>query len=43
MLTKLQIEEYNETGAIVVADVLSAGEIQRLRAVTDEFVERARA
>jgi phytanoyl-CoA hydroxylase len=42
MLTRLQIEEYNETGAIVVPDVLTAGEIQRLRAVTDEFVERAR-
>jgi phytanoyl-CoA hydroxylase len=42
MLSRLQIEEYNDVGAIVVADVLSAGEIQRLRAVTDEFVERAR-
>ncbi len=42
MLTRSQIEEYNEIGAIVVADILSAAEIQRLRAVTDEFVERAR-
>jgi ectoine hydroxylase-related dioxygenase (phytanoyl-CoA dioxygenase family) len=42
MLSRLQIEEYNEVGAIVVADVLNPGEIQRLRTVTDEFVERAR-
>jgi ectoine hydroxylase-related dioxygenase (phytanoyl-CoA dioxygenase family) len=42
MLSRSQIEEYNEIGAIVVADVLSADEIQRLRAVTDEFVEQAR-
>ena len=32
MLTKTQIEEYNEIGAIVVPDVLSADEVQRLRA-----------
>ena len=32
MLTKAQIEEYNEIGAIVVPDVLSADEVQRLRA-----------
>ncbi len=42
MLTRSQIEQYNEIGAIVVTDVLSEAEIQRLRAVTDEFVERAR-
>ena len=42
MLTKAQIDEYNEIGAIVVPDVLSADEVQRLRRVTDEFVERAR-
>jgi ectoine hydroxylase-related dioxygenase (phytanoyl-CoA dioxygenase family) len=43
MLSKTQIEEYNEIGAIVVADVLSADEVQRLRDVTDGFVERARS
>ena len=42
MLTKIQIEQYNETGAIVVPDILSADEVLRLRRVTDEFVERAR-
>ncbi len=42
MLTKVQIEEYNETGAIVVPDVLSVDEVQLLRRVTDEFVQRAR-
>jgi phytanoyl-CoA hydroxylase len=42
MLTKTQIDQYNETGAIVVADILSADEVHRLRRVTDEFVERAR-
>ena len=42
MLSRTQIEQYNEIGAIVVPDVLSADEVQRLRRVTDEFVERAR-
>ncbi len=42
MLTKAQLEEYRDVGAIVVADVLSMDEVQRLRRVTDEFVERAR-
>ncbi len=42
MLTQAQIAEYKRTGAIVVPDILSSEEIQRLRAVTDEFVEKAR-
>jgi phytanoyl-CoA hydroxylase len=42
MLTKAQTEQYHETGAIVVRDILSADEVLRLRRVTDEFVERAR-
>ncbi len=42
MLTKAQIEEYNEVGAIVVPDVLTPAEVDRLRAATDGFVERAR-
>ncbi|HUN44389.1 MAG TPA: phytanoyl-CoA dioxygenase family protein [Acetobacteraceae bacterium] len=41
MLTKSQIEEYNEVGAIVVADVLTDAEIRRLRAVTDDLVQQA--
>jgi phytanoyl-CoA hydroxylase len=42
MLSKLQIEQYNEIGAIVVPDILTKDEVLRLRRVTDEFVERAR-
>jgi ectoine hydroxylase-related dioxygenase (phytanoyl-CoA dioxygenase family) len=42
MLTQAQIEEYNEIGAIVVPDILTAEEVHRLRAVTDGFVQRAR-
>ena len=42
MLTKAQIDEYNEIGAIVVPDILTEAEVQRLRSVTDGFVERAR-
>jgi len=43
MLSQAQIEEYNRVGAIVVPDVLSAAELAELRAVTEGFVERARA
>ncbi len=42
MLTKAQIQEYNEIGAIVVPDILTPEEVAHLRAVTDGFVERAR-
>ena len=42
MLSRAQREEYASVGAIVVPDVLSPPEVARLRAVTDEFVERAR-
>ena len=42
MLSRTQIEEYNEVGAIVVPDVLTVAEVQALRRVTDDFVERAR-
>jgi ectoine hydroxylase-related dioxygenase (phytanoyl-CoA dioxygenase family) len=42
MLTKAQIEEYNEVGAIVVPDVLTPEEVRTLSDVTDGFVERAR-
>ncbi|MGH7154946.1 MAG: phytanoyl-CoA dioxygenase family protein [Acetobacteraceae bacterium] len=43
MLTAAQREEYNEIGAIVVPDVLTAQEVTRLGLVTDEFIERARS
>jgi phytanoyl-CoA hydroxylase len=42
MLTKAQIEEYNEVGAIVVPDVLTPAEVRTLSDVTDGFVNRAR-
>ncbi len=42
MLSRAQIEEYNEVGAIVVPDILTAEETARLRRVTDDFVDRAR-
>ena len=43
MLTQAQRDEYESVGAIVVPDVLSPAEVAELRAVTDGFVERARA
>ena len=43
MLSQAQIDEYNEVGAIVVPNVLSAEEVAGLRRVTDEFVEKSRA
>ena len=43
MLTQAQKDEYDRVGAIVVPDVLSPAEVAELRAVTDGFVERARA
>jgi phytanoyl-CoA hydroxylase len=43
ILTQAQIDEYNEVGAIVVHNVLSPQEVQRLRRVTDEMVEKSRA
>lgn len=42
MLTKVQIEEYNDVGAIVVPNVLTPAEVRTLSDVTDGFVERAR-
>jgi len=42
MLSRSQIDEYHEIGAIVVADILTDAEIHRLRAVTDDLVQRAR-
>jgi ectoine hydroxylase-related dioxygenase (phytanoyl-CoA dioxygenase family) len=42
MLTQSQIGTYNQVGAIVVPDVLSAAEVDELRRVTDDFVDRAR-
>jgi ectoine hydroxylase-related dioxygenase (phytanoyl-CoA dioxygenase family) len=43
ILTQAQIDKYNEVGAIVVRNILSPEEVQRLRRVTDEMVEKSRA
>src|SRR4051794_17586106 len=42
MLTKAQVAEYNDVGAIVVSDVLTPEEVRTLSVVTDGFVRRAR-
>lgn len=42
MLTQGQIESYREKGYIGVAGVLSQEEVEELRQVTDEFVEKSR-
>jgi phytanoyl-CoA hydroxylase len=43
MLSSEQIEEYKRVGALVVSNVVSQEEVQALRRVTDEFVEKAQA
>jgi ectoine hydroxylase-related dioxygenase (phytanoyl-CoA dioxygenase family) len=42
MLTKEQVAFYRENGYIGVENVLSAEEVEALRKVTDEFVEKSR-
>jgi ectoine hydroxylase-related dioxygenase (phytanoyl-CoA dioxygenase family) len=42
VLSPGDIERYHRDGFIVVPNVLSEAEVQRLRRVTDEFVEKAR-
>ena len=42
MLSQAQIDEYKRIGAIVVPDVLSSDEVQELRRVTDELVQKSR-
>ena len=42
MLTRSQIAEYNDIGAIVVPDVLTPEDVRTLSGVTDGFVRRAR-
>ena len=43
MLTQTQIEEYYPRGFLAVDNVLTPIEVQELRDVTDEFVEKSRA
>ena len=42
MLNADQIEAFDRDGYLVVENVLTAGELEELRRVTDEFVERSR-
>ena len=41
MLSNAQIEQYNDIGAIVVPDVLTAAEVASLSDVTNGFIQRA--
>jgi ectoine hydroxylase-related dioxygenase (phytanoyl-CoA dioxygenase family) len=43
MLSPEQVESYRENGYLVVEDVVDPATIAELRAVTEDFVERARA
>ena len=43
MLTKKQIDFYNEFGYLGVEGVLSSDEVAELRRVTDGFVDQSRA
>ncbi len=43
MLTPSQVAAYHEAGYIVAPDVLTPSEVDQLRQVTDEFVEKSRA
>lgn len=43
MLTQEQINDYHNNGFLTVENVLSDDEVQRLRQVTDEFVDKSRA
>ncbi|MDE2808685.1 MAG: phytanoyl-CoA dioxygenase family protein, partial [Gemmatimonadota bacterium] len=43
MLTQEQIASYHEKGYLGVEGVLTPGEVEALRQVTDEFVEQSRA
>ena len=42
MLTQEQIEQYDRNGYIGVENVLSPEEVEELRKVTDDFVEKSR-
>ncbi|MGI9437201.1 MAG: phytanoyl-CoA dioxygenase family protein [Geminicoccaceae bacterium] len=42
MISEQDVAFYNDNGYLVVQNVLSDGEIQELRQVTEDFVERAR-
>ncbi|HJN40443.1 MAG TPA: phytanoyl-CoA dioxygenase family protein [Chloroflexota bacterium] len=43
MLTKSQVARYWEAGCLVVEAVVTGGTLDRLRRITDEFLERARS
>ena len=43
VLTQDQIDFYNENGYLAVENVLTVNELDALRQVTDDYVERSRA
>ena len=43
MISAAEIETYRREGYLVLPDVLTVAEVEELRSVTDEFVERSRA
>jgi phytanoyl-CoA hydroxylase len=43
VITPEQVDAYRRDGFVVVEDVLDAADVQALKRVTDEFVERSRA
>ncbi len=43
MLTQAQIDEYRARGFLAVDDVLTPTEVQELKDVTDEFIDKSRA
>ena len=43
MLDEAQVDAFRREGYLAIEDVLTAGEVEELQRVTDEFVERSRA
>ena len=42
MLTKHQIQDYNNNGFIVIEEILSKNEIRQTRDIIDQFIEKSR-
>jgi phytanoyl-CoA hydroxylase len=43
MIGPSEVETYRREGYLILPDILTAEEVENLRRVTDEFVERSRA
>ena len=41
MLTKHQIQDYNNNGFIVIEELLSKNEIRQTRDIIDQFIEKS--